>query len=779
MVVRTQHIRLAIAAATCAMLAAVIHGAAAPRAAETTRLPNGWRITPSGTAVLPLGTLPLRMTQDPSGRWLAISNAGFGDLAITIVDQQTGKVVDSQALAKTFYGLAFSPAGDQLYASSAADGGVAHFSFDQATGKLSDIGYFPLGAGKIWTNGLAVSLDGSTLFAAVAGADVVVGMNARTGATDFAAHSGDTPYTLTLSPTGNKLYVSNWGGASVTVLNPVTGAVITTIGTDSHPGAMLFGADGRTLYVAAANDGAVDVIDSLTDKLRGKIDVSLYRASPEGATPDGLALSPDGRTLFVADADVDAVVAVDVSSSAPAVFGALPTGWYPTDVAMSRDGKRLYVLDGKGFGTHPNPSFYHSSLVPAAQRNVDAGRYYPPNTATGDLETFTALDRSALVGGLAVARANSSYRPDFASHPPQLPPFKHVIYVIKENRTYDEVLGDDPRGNGDASLAVFGQRVTPNIHRLADEFVLLDDFECEGTVSADGHQWADGAYSNDYVQRMWPSDYADRGGGFMDSPKPIDRPAAGYIWDVAATHGVSVRVYGEGASGDPAHGDYPSIDPLLDKNYRPFDVTYSDQDRVVEWLREFRQFEQSGALPQLEVVWLPSDHTAGMKSGVRTPYAMIADNDYALGRMVEALSHSRYWRDTLLVSVEDDGQAGPDHVSSQRIEALVVSSYANRGLVDHTHYSTSGVLRTIEAALGLPPMSQFDAGATPLTGLFTSVPDQRPWKATLPLISIDAINPSGGPGARASERLDLRTADASDPIEFDRILATYLKYVKM
>jgi YVTN family beta-propeller protein len=777
-VVRTQHIRLAVIASACAMLAAVLHSNIAPRAAQTTRLPNGWTITPSGAATLPLGTLPLHMTQDPYGRWLAISNAGFGDLAITIVDQQTGRIVDTQAVGRTFYGLAFSPTADALYASTAADGGLAHFSFNEATGKLSDLGYFPVGAGKIWTNGIAVSPDGNTLYAAVAGADVLVGMNARTGATEYAAHVGDTPYIVTLSPSANKLYVSNWGSASVSVINPSTGAIITTIETDSHPGAMLFGADGRTLYVAAANDDAIDVIDSLTDKLRGKIDVSLYRSSPRGATPDGLALSSDGRTLFVADADANSVVAVDIASTAPAVVGALPTGWYPTDVSMSRDGKRLYVLDGKGFGAHANPDFYHSSLVPAAQRNAEAGRYYAPNTATGDLETFTAFDRSALTGGLAVARANSPYRPDFASHPPQLPPFKHIIYVIKENRTYDEVLGDDPRGNGQASLAVFGERITPNIRRLADEFVLLDDFECEGTVSADGHQWADGAYANDYIQRMWPSDYAGRGGGFMDSARSIDRPAAGYIWDVATAHGVSVRLYGEGASGDPAKGDYPSIDPLLDKSYRPFDVTYSDQNRIVEWLREFRQFEQSGALPQLEVVWLPSDHTAGMKPGARTPYAMIADNDYALGRMVEALSHSRYWRDTLLVSIEDDAQAGPDHVSNQRIEALVVSAYTNRGLVDHTHYSTSGVLRTIEAALGLPPMSQFDAGATSLAGLFTTVPDVRPWKATLPLVSIGAINPPDGPGARASERLDLRSADAADPQEFNRILATYLKDVR-
>ncbi len=208
-------------------------------------------------------------------------------------------------------------------------------------------------------------------------------------------------------------------------------------------------------------------------------------------------------------------------------------------------------------------------------------------------------------------------------------------------------------------------------------------------------------------------------------------------------------------------------------------MTVTDQDRVVEWLREFRQFDQNGQLPQLEIVALPNDHTAALKPGARTPYAMVADNDYALGRMVEALSHSRYWRDTLLVSIEDDAQSGPDHVSNHRIEALVVSAYDNRGLVDHTHYSTSSVLRTIELVLGLPPMSQFDASATPLSAVFSGQLDLKPWKATTPLVNLDATNPPGAPGSQASEKLDLRSADASDPVEFNRILATYLRYVHM
>ncbi|HME82941.1 MAG TPA: alkaline phosphatase family protein [Candidatus Eremiobacteraceae bacterium] len=774
MVVRTQRIGLAVLAVALLCFASPPH---APRAADVTALPNGWRVTPSGSSILPLGTLPLRIVQDTSGRWLAVSNAGFGDLSIAIVSQDTGKIVDQRPINGTFYGLAFSPNGDALYASTAAGGGVDRFSFDASTGKLGDSTFYRLGAGKIWINGLALSLDGSTVYAAVSGANSLVAVNALSGATIFATDVGSTPYDVTLSPSGARIYVSDWGGASVSVVDSANGAKVRTIATDSHPGALLFGADGRTLYVACANDDVVDVIDTATDKLRGKIDVALYPGSPEGATPSSLALSADGRTLFVADADSNAVVAVDITGTAPLVYGAVPVGWYPTGIAMSKDGKRLYALDGKGLSGHANPDDQHSSITPAAQRT---STNYAPNTATGDMETITSLSRSALVGGLAIARANSPFKPSPAA-PGALPPFKHVIYVIKENRTYDEVLGDDTRGNGQASLAVFGQRVTPNIHRLADEFVLLDAFEGEGTVSADGHEWADGAYADDFVQRMWPADYAGRADGFYDFSDPILRPSAGYIWDVAVKHGVSVRLYGEGAveASSPARGVNPSIDPLLDTAYRPFDLTYSDQDRIVEWLREFRQFEAAGDLPQLELVWLPSDHTAGMKAGSRTPYAMIADNDYALGRMVEALSHSRYWKDTLLVSIEDDAQAGPDHVSNQRVEALAVSAYVNRGQVDHTHYTTSSVLRTIELVFGLPPMSQFDAGATPLNAVFTSTPDLRVWRATQPNISITAVNPAGGPGAQASAKLDLRSADAADPAEFNRILATYLKTVHM
>jgi len=775
MVVRTQLIRPSVAACAALLLAGLALVTTRPKAAEVTTLPNGWRVAPVAASILPLGTLPLRIAQDLSGRWLAISNAGFGDLSVTIVSQQTGKITDSQPMSRTFYGLAFSPAGDALYASTGADGSIARWSFDPGSGKLSNYSVFRFGAGRIWVNGIAVSSDGATLVAAVAGANSVVGINAQNGAATFSARVGDTPYGVLLSRDG-RAFVSNWGGASVSIVSLARGETIAAIPTDDHPGALALGSDGRTLYVACANQNMVDVIDTLADKLTGKIDVGLYPQAPPGATPNALALSPDGHELFVADADSNAVVVADLTSTPPAIIGAVPVGWYPTDVALSRDGRRLYVLDGKGLSGHANPEKPQTGIIPGLHV-ANADTYYGPNLATGDLETITGFDRSSLTSGLADAQRYAAFRPDYASHAPSLPPIKHVIYVIKENRTYDQVLGDDPKGNGRASLAVFGSRITPNIHRLADEFVLLDDFDTDGLVSADGHEWADAAYATDWVQRMWPSQYAGRAEGFFDFGGAINAPSAGYLWDAALRRKLTVRLYGEGAvsESNPARALHPSAQPLLDPFYRPFDVNVSDQQRVVEWLREFRHYEENGLLPQLEVVWLPSDHTAGLKAGKRTPFAMVADNDYALGRMAEALSHSRYWKNTALFSVEDDAQDGPDHVSDQRIPALVISAYTNRGLVNHTHYTTTSVVRTIELLLGLPPMSQFDAGAVPLNDVFISVADLRPWKASLPQVSLTLVNPPGGPGARASEHLELGRADASDPAEFNRILMTYLR----
>ncbi len=771
---------MACALAACALLGVAWHiGARAVQAAPAIVLPNGWRITPAA-ATTELGTLPVHIAADPSGRWLAISNAGYGQLSIDIVEASSGRIVAAQPIRRTFYGLAFSPDGTKLYASTAADGGLARYDFDPASGSLHEAGGFAAGGKGAWVNGLAVAPDGKTVYAAIAGLDELVALDSASGRPRWRAKTGAAPYAVALSPDGKTVYVSDWSAAAVTMLSAREGAPVGEVAVGPHPNAQVLTTDGRTLYVACANDNTVAVIDTGAKRVRAVIDAALYRGSPEGATPNGLALSADDKTLYVADADENAVVAVDVSQGAPRLAGAVPVGAYPTDVAAGRDGQ-LFILDGKGRSGHANPHYPHSDTLPRGQWPPGSRRWYVGELATGDLERLSAPSGATLAAGLAQARANSRYRP--ASRvAPLVAPIKHVIYVIKENRTYDEVLGDDPRGNGDASLAIFGKRITPNVHRLADEFVLADDFQTDAEVSADGHNWSTAAYATDYVQKLWPSTYADRGRDYDYEGSTASAPSAGYLWDDAIAHGVSVRDYGEFVDMDVLRGEStPSVKSLqgrVDPKFRGFDLSYSDQGRADEWLREFSAYVAQRDLPGLEIVRLPDDHTAATKPGARTPFAMVASNDYALGRMVEALSHSVYWKDTVVISVEDDAQAGPDHVSDQRAELAIAGACVRRGYVDHTHYTTSGVLRTIELLLKLPPMSQFDAGATPLSAAFAPRADTRPWKATRPLVNLSDTNAAVAPDAKASMRLDLSDADRADAAALNRILLRYARAAK-
>ena len=355
-----------------------------------------------------------------------------------------------------------------------------------------------------------------------------------------------------------------------------------------------------------------------------------------------------------------------------------------------------------------------------------------------------------------------------------------MIYVIKENRTYDEVLGDDARGNGRKDLAIFGKNITPNIHNLADTFVLLDNFDVDAEVSADGHNWSTAAYSTDYVDKLWPSSYSDRGRDYDYEGSAASRPSAGYIWDAAIAKGLSVRDYGEYTdfstkAGDPEKPVVSSLEGRIDPRYRGFDLHVTDQSRMDEWLREFKQFVQNGELPAFEIVRLPNDHTSATRPGMPTPYAMLADNDLALGRMIDALSHSAYWKNTVVFVLEDDAQAGPDHVSDHRAEALVIGARVKRGFVDHTHYTTSGMIRTIEDIFGLKHMSQFDASARSMDLDFAAAPNSSPWSLIGETVDLKAVNPPDAAGAKASLRLNLSGADRADAAAFNRILMQWAR----
>jgi phospholipase C len=358
---------------------------------------------------------------------------------------------------------------------------------------------------------------------------------------------------------------------------------------------------------------------------------------------------------------------------------------------------------------------------------------------------------------------------------------KHVIYVIRENRTYDQVLGDVAKGNGDSSLTIFGAKVTPNGHRLAETFSLYDNLYCDGEVSTAGHQWSDAAYANDYAEKQWLIDYA--GKGELRSDTRLTSSPGEYLWSLARKKGLSARVYGEYVDVQEDHGSLESEAIKADPEKYGYSASFEkifarggrDTEKVADFLREMRAAETTGKWPNLMVMALPEDHTHGFSAGANTPQAMVANNDWAIGQLVDAVSHSKFWKETAIFIIQDDAQAGPDHVDAHRTVGYVASPYARRGQVDHTMYTTSSMLRTMELILGLPPMSEYDAKATPMHNAFTTTPDFAPYSVIAPLIDVNAKNPARTALARRSAKLNFARVDRVDPDTFNRLLWDGLK----
>ena len=361
-----------------------------------------------------------------------------------------------------------------------------------------------------------------------------------------------------------------------------------------------------------------------------------------------------------------------------------------------------------------------------------------------------------------------------------------MIYVIKENRTYDQVLGDLEKGNGDKSLVLFGENITPNFHRLARDFVLYDNFYENADVSAEGHNWASAAIAPDYTVKLWPNTYGQRGHPYdFEGGEPANTPPAGYIWDNALQAGVTIRDYGEWTTNIPLKDvDRPrqianvrdlALVPYVDMNYRGFDLEYSDLERAKEFIREWTEFSAKGQAPQMTILRMGNDHTQGTKAGTLTPFSYVAQNDYAIGMVVDAVSHSKFWQSTALFIIEDDAQNGPDHVDSHRAPAWVISPYTQRGAVDSSMYNQASMLRTMELITGLRPMTQFDAAAPPMFASFKPQPDATPYTAEKPRISLTDRNPAKGALAAASAKMDFDEADDIDDNALNTILWRALK----
>jgi YVTN family beta-propeller protein len=771
-------------------------GLIGPQPDGTGLTPNHWTLAPAGLSV-EIGDRPMGTATSPDGRYIAVSNDGQGVQSLALFDTATRKVVQRipySSPESLYLGVAWSPDGKTLYASAGGNNKVRVYSFDGS--QLSEGAPIVLGDASIpsYPAGLAVSPDGKTLYAALNLGNAVVaidtGSRAATslktlkfGDASKAEDIGTLPYALLLSSDGKTLYVSHWNARAVSMVDTATMKTTAQVKVGDHPTGLALSPDGSTLYVANANSDSVSAIDTKNASVRDEVKLAPYEGAPAGSMPNALSVTPDGRTLLVANGGNNDVALIDTASLK--VRGLVPTAWFPSTVSISKDGKFMYVTNMKGLGAGPNPD----GPIPN-KRNPQ--EQYIANMARGTLQTVALPNDTELSTLTVQVVKNNGFdetrgvltRSAAETTPHAVPRrvgdpslIKHVIYVIKENRTYDQVLGDVKGGNGEAALTLFGQDVTPNQHALASTFGLFDNFYADAEVSADGHNWTMGGVATDYVQKNWPANYSGRNRPYdFEGDSPASAPTGGYLFDYAKRAGLSYRSYGEFTdfASKPPNMQPARFMPALAGHVAPafpgYDLAVTDQSRVDAWKAEFGGYVKDGKLPQLSVVRLPRDHTAGTRAGAPTPSAYVADNDLAVGRLAEAVSNSPYWKDTAIFVVEDDAQNGPDHVDAHRTTAYVISAYNKRNLPDHTFYSTVSMLRTMELMLGLPPMTQFDAAATPMMAAFQDTPDLTPYQAVMPKQPLDQMNASSAYRQQDSQALDLSREDRADMATFNDII---------
>jgi DNA-binding beta-propeller fold protein YncE len=786
-------------------------------------LPNQWALRPAGKQIR-VGDFPVNIAVHPSGKWAAVLHAGHGQHEIVVLDLKTNTIVSRAPIEEAFYGLTFTKTGAQLYASGSGDEVLHGFAF--ADGYLSAHRTIPLRAAKIRgvPAGLVLSADGNTIYVCNLWAhsvsrvrlgkdapvitDLALGENPAAAKPLPADASADDPsitkrdralldttgandpfpYTAVLDEKRDRLYVSLWNQAAVAVIDTRSFKVLARWPTEEHPNELVLSKDAARLFVANANRNTVTVLDTASGRPTETLLAELQPGSPPGNTPNSLALSPDGQRLFVANANINTLAVFDVASPGHArSLGFIPTGWYPTSVRVTPDGKRLLIANGKGGTSRAN----RHGPVPG-QKPVPTVTEYIGGLMQGTV-SWLDLPPAAKFDAMMTGWSSEAFQcmpknvlPTPAATPSPIPskpgdasPINYVIYIVKENRTYDQVLGDMPEGNGDRSLCLFGEDITPNHHAIAREFVLLDNFYVESEVSADGHEWTMGAYATDFVEKAWPISYGhDKKNKFpypAEGNLAIATPAGGYLWDRAKEAGVSYRSYGEWVSNgktpaDPGTAKAKALEGHIDPMFRSFDMNYPDLKRAERFIAELQRFEQEGDMPRLQIVRLPNDHTSGTSPGRPTPIAHLGDNDRAFGLVVEAVSKSKFWPQTAIFVVEDDAQNGPDHVDAHRTIAFVASPYARRKARDSTLYSTSSMLRTMELILGLKPMSQFDAAAQPMFASFQAEPDPTPFTAREVTVDLDATNSKTAWGADLSRKMNLAKEDAADDLQLNEVI---------
>lgn len=808
--------------------------------------PNGQMLTPAGLQVELPGMRPLALALNPAGTLLA--TAGKNHMLV-LIDPADGRIVQTVRLATedpvnasktntaqmSFEGLIFSPDGKRIYLSNT--GGnvwVIPVDSDRIIGKpiLFNVpGANAPNQKHELPTGLALSHNGERLYVVGSLGNRLHELDTRTGKVLRTWDTGAAPFTVVLA--AGKAYVSNQGGrragtndlaalagkgttvrvdpvryianeGSVTVIDLADGKVKAELLVELHASALAVSPNGKYVVVANTGSDTLHVIDTATDQIVEKIWARQNPGDLFGAQPNALAFDDSGRRLYVCNGTQNAVAVVEFEpeDNASKVVGLIPVGWFPGGVQYDSRRKQLCVANMKGIGA--TKFFDSGDPVKLGTKDFFGTVSLVPAPSNLRLSRFT---KTAL-RNMHYPRLAEAMLPARPGQPPRPVPervgepsvFKHVIYIIKENRTYDQILGDMPEGNGDAELCIFGEKYTPNQHKMAREFVLLDNTYCSGVQSADGHQWTDSAIANDYMERQISSDTPRSypGGKSGSDSDALAWASSGFIWDNALAHGKTFRNYGEWMLSEAGWADPKKKDRIMWTNYwreyqtgegklqlrsRPaieslrahsntntvgWDLKVPDVMRAAEFIRELRQFETNGGFPHLSMLFLPNDHTGGTRGQYPTLGAQVADNDLAFGQVVEAVSHSRFWPETCIIAIEDDPQAGWDHVSGYRTTCYIVSPYTKRRQTISTRYNQTSLMRTIELILGLPPMNQLDATATPMSDCFTDEPNLRPFTSVPNRVPLDQLNPEPKQVAHPVLRHDAIVASRLPLDEVDR-----------
>ena len=745
---------------------------------------NGWGMTPAGEQV-PVSDLVLKLVLAPDKKTVLAVSGGFQKTGVTVLDIASQQVKQFQPMSRSWNGLSFSRDGRRVFFSGGASGLIQSFAWS-ASQLTEDKALKPTqDETPTFIAGMAVNPASGALYVCNEANHEVLVINPETLQLEASIPVGMHPHSCMLGADKRHLYVSNWGSRSISVIDTQTQRRVRDIGVGQRPNDLALTPDGR-LLVACAGDNTVHVIQTRTleaptegpsperripEGTREIISTSLYPQSPEGSTPDALAVAPDGHTLFVANVDNNDVVVVDISDpDISRVEGFIPVGWYPSALAVSPDNQKLLVANGKGLASWPN---YPAHTSRPLKLHKPPAFDYIGAELEGSISFIHRPDTAHMGAYTEQVRRNSPYRPESFQRAPipsdtvipdrvgQPCPIKYVLYIIKENRTYDQVFGDfkdahgKAAGNGDANLVMYGESVTPNQHQLAREFVLLDNLYCNGEVSADGHSWCDAAIATDFNQRSWIVSYSSHGA--LRGNDEMETPAAGYLWDLCRRHGISFRNYGEGARRVPSAN-------------RGKWIGQRDPDRAKCWIEELQAAEKTGVLPRFMIMSLGENHTRGTSPGAFTPDACVASNDIAVGQIVQAAMHSRFWNEMAIFIIEDDAQNGPDHVDAHRTAGLVLSPYCKRGYVDSTLYTTASMVRTIELILGLPPLTQYDGGATPMFNCFQKRIEPTAFTLLTPQVDLNAKNTSKSPFSKQSAAMDFREYDRAPEDQLNRIL---------